>query len=180
MKNFVLVALLNVLSFACHAQDYNNIQNYSLIDSIIGGSRKTVTAQLAKAGYRLMTRQEVNQKEGEVLPQRYFNVRMMYRYTGTKSKGTGPWFVSVAFDYGHSDNASIVYWNEFLSPGRGAVLDNILVLHNIRQYDTIEGGVGPTLYYKNGLRHLVCQTHENSRLLKFMISVNHGDLSVSP
>jgi hypothetical protein len=175
MKSLVTAAFLNILTFACYGQAYNNIQNYSLINGLIGGSRQTISARLAKAGYRLMTRQEVNQKEGEVLPQNYFNVRMMYRYTGTKNQRTGPWFVSVAFDYGNSDKAAAIYWNEFLAAGRGAVLDNALLLHNLRQYDTIEGGVGPTYFYKNDLRNLICQTHENSRLLKFTLAVNRGN-----
>jgi hypothetical protein len=70
------------MAFASHGQAYNNLQNYVLLNNLLGSSRPATTARLTKAGYRLMTRQEVDMKEGDILSQSLFDARLTFCYTG--------------------------------------------------------------------------------------------------
>ena len=168
------------MAFASHGQAYNNLQNYVLLNNLLGSSRPATTARLTKAGYRLMTRQEVDMKEGDILSQSLFDARLTFCYTGANRQGNGPWYVEVVFDGAHGDKAALVRWNELMTTGRGAVLDNVLALHRLRQYDKIEGPTATQVFYKNELRHVVFTGFEGTRLIKFTLVVNRGDLSKAP
>ncbi|MGI4872608.1 MAG: hypothetical protein ACRYFX_15700 [Janthinobacterium lividum] len=177
MKKLVFVTLFTLSAITSYGQSYNNIQNYSLINGLVGCTRQAATMELVKAGYKLMTYQEVCQKEGEIFPKDFFAISTHYRYVGSASRGKSPYYCTVVFDPDHGNKSGMVEWNEYMTPGRGKVLDAVVRLHNLVLSDQDAGGSATIYTYKNDLRYLIFTGYPNNQLVKFQIAVNRGDLS---
>jgi hypothetical protein len=176
MKKLLLAAPLAFATLASYGQSYNNLQNYALLNGIVGGTRVAANAKLTKAGYKLMTYQEVCQMEGETFPKDFFAISAHYRYVGSNSRSQSPYYCTVVFDPDHGNKAGAVEWNEYMTPGRGKVLDAVAQLYSFA-FVNEEAGPKATLYtYKNDLRYLTFTGYRGSQLVKFQIAVNRGDL----
>lgn len=173
----LLAAPFALFALISHGQAYNNLQHYDQLNSLLGCPRPTVNARLAKAGYRVMTYQEVCQQEGEIISKQTFKVAAYYRYTG-RSSSASPYLVQVAFDEAHGDKAAIIRWNEYMTkPGRGKELDAVLKLYHFAQIDETPGIKATTIWYQNALRNLAFTGFEGLTLIKFTLGVNRGDTS---
>jgi hypothetical protein len=172
MKKLLLATPVTLLTLTSYGQSYNNLQNYTLINHLIGCSRQTANTQLTKAGYKLMTYQEVCQVEGADFPKRFYNIKAHYRYS---SESKAPCYVELSFDPNHGNKAESVKWNEFMKPGRGKVIDTVLEQYSLIQYDKIEGPKATLFFYKNDLRQLIITGFAGNPLIKFQIATNSGN-----
>ncbi|RPD44869.1 hypothetical protein DNI29_19395 [Hymenobacter sediminis] len=175
MKKLCLLGSFILLAYSGQGQTYNNLTNYSLLNNFIGHSRTQAHTSLTKAGYKFMTYTEVCEKEQEVFPKEYFNITAHYRYVPKAGSSKGPYYVTVIFDPEVGPDVLGIQWNEYMTPGRGDVMDKVLTAQGLKLLDTIEGSVsGPkatAMYFINDLRTLIFNGHEGTRLVKFTLAV---------
>ncbi|NVO86551.1 hypothetical protein [Hymenobacter terrestris] len=175
LKKLPLIAGFVLMASYSQGQSYNNISNYPLLNGVIGRSRAVAHANLAKAGYKLMTYQEVCVKEQEAYSKDFFDMTAHYRYLPKAGSTKAPYYVTVVFNPEAGPNAAAIEWNEYMTPGRGDVMDNVLKTQGLHLYDTIEGSVsGPSataMYFRNAQRYLIFNGRDGTRLVKFTLAV---------